>query len=61
MRIMSMQKGFLKNFLFIFIIILTTASEFGILLKPCGRVVQSVRTLACHARGRGFKSLLGRQ
>ena len=26
----------------------------------CGRVVQSVRTLACHARGRGFKSLLGR-
>ena len=29
-------------------------------LRRRGRVVQSVRTLACHARGRGFKSLLGR-
>ena len=26
-----------------------------------GRVVQSVRTPACHAGGRGFKSLRGRQ
>ena len=29
--------------------------------QSCGRVVQLVRTLACHARGRGFKSHLGRQ
>ena len=26
-----------------------------------GLVVQLVRMLACHARGRGFESLLGRQ
>ena len=32
-------------------------SESGI----CGPVVQLVRTLACHARGRGFESLPGRQ
>ena len=29
--------------------------------KACGRVVQSVRTPACHAGGRGFESHLGRQ
>ena len=29
--------------------------------KARGRVVQSVRMPACHAGGRGFKSLLGRQ
>ena len=27
----------------------------------CGPVVQMVRTLACHARGRGFESLPDRQ
>ena len=27
----------------------------------CGSVVQLVRTLACHARGRGFESLPSRQ
>ena len=29
-------------------------------IKYCGLVVQLVRMLACHARGRGFESLPGR-
>ena len=31
------------------------------MFPPCGPVVQLVRTLACHARGRGFESHPGRQ
>ena len=31
------------------------------MFPPCGLVVQLVRTLACHARGRGFEPHSGRQ
>ena len=33
----------------------------GLQQRIYGPVVQMVRTLACHARGRGFESLPGRQ
>ena len=37
-------------------------SHHGVQQHPkCGPVVQLVRTLACHARGRGFESHPGRQ
>ena len=40
---------------------LTNKEGFDIIIKPCGHVVQLVRTPACHAGGRGFKSHRGRQ
>ena len=45
-------------------IVPTTAScrfQWGITRCPYGPVVQLVRTLACHARGRGFEPHSGRQ
>ena len=39
---------------------MTNNDIFRILIKLLGRVVQSVRTPACHAGGRGFEPLLGR-
>ena len=38
-----------------------TPTKFCILYKRYGPVVQLVRTLACHARGRGFEPHPGRQ
>ena len=42
------------------ILIFTTKVVYDILTKKYGPVVQSVRTLACHARGRRFEPVPGR-
>ena len=42
------------------ILIFTAKVVYDILIKKYGPVVQSVRTLACHARGRRFEPVPGR-